>query len=157
MLKNDLIAAATGEKPLFSYCPLLQIKVSHLGNKFLLQPATQAQLQLQRANVFPTYPATCRPQLHEKVFFLKKCIYRRKIRRHNCHVALKFMMHYRRNVLRLAGTSVWNPNQMQEINRDVSPDSSGWYVPLSQDNSCSVQGRRLGHTAIRKRACMYSK
>lgn len=45
--------------------------------------------------------------------------------RQNCHVALKFMMHYRRNVLQLAGASVWNPNQMQEINGDVLPDSSG--------------------------------
>lgn len=69
MFKNELRAAAAGEKPLFSYCPLLQSKVPHLGNEFLLQPATQAQLQRHRANVFPTNAATRRPQLHEKVFF----------------------------------------------------------------------------------------
>lgn len=126
-LNKDLRAAASWEK---AWSSLFSVKCHSIG-VFPLTCCTQAQLQRHRANVFPTYRVRRRRRLHSK-----KCICRHKIRR---------------NVLRLAGMSVWNPNQMQEINRDVSPDSSGWYLPLSQDNSCSVQGQRPGHTVV----CIY--
>lgn len=79
MLKNDLRAAAAGEKPLFSYSPLLQSKVSHLDDKFLLKPATLKPNRSDVVQMFLHHILLHAAHSFMRFFFFFKCIYRHEI------------------------------------------------------------------------------